>query len=166
MRRESGQAAVETAIMLPLVMIIMFGAFQLGRVYYIYNTLEKSVRGGMQYLVRSEGVNFCDPADPAIIDAKNFIVFGNLQGTGTPVVTGLTTDMIQILPERADSAGVAVTDCPCTGDGSCDLLSGGRAPDYITVNMGSGFPLVLSFPLMNFGTLNLRVSVRQPFLGA
>ena len=160
----SGQAAVETALVLPLAVILLFGAFQIGRVFFLYNTLQKSLRGGIQYVLRSQGVNFCDPNDPVLIDAKNFIVFGNLQGTGTPVVTGLAPDMIQFLPERSDISSATVADCACTGDGSCDITNSGAPPDYVTVNLGSGFPVSVTFPLVNLGTFNLRVSIRQPFL--
>ena len=164
-RLRQGQAAVETALILPLIVMMLFGAFQFGRVFYLYNTLQKSLRGGVQYVLRSQGVNFCDPNDPILIDARNFIVFGNLQGTGDPVVTGLTTEMIQFLPERGDPASATIVDCVCAGDGSCDIANGGTSPDYITVNLGSGFPVELTFPLVHLGTFNLRVSVRQSFLG-
>jgi len=163
---QRGQAAVETALLLPVLLLLLFSAFQLGRVFYIYHTLHKAVRGGMQYLLRQPTVNFCDLNDPVLLDAKNMIVFGNLQGSGSPVVTGLTADMIQILPERGDPQAGTVADCPCSGDGNCDPASGGRRPDFVTVTFGTGFPLDLTFPLVNFGTINLRVSVRQPYLGA
>jgi hypothetical protein len=165
-QRDRGQAAVETAILLPLMLMLLFAAFQLGRVFYIYHTLHKAVRGGMQYLLRQPVVKFCDISDPALLDTKNFIVYGNLQGTGTPVVTGLTPDMIQIFPERADPAAGTLADCACSGEGNCDPAAGGRRPDFVTVNFGPGFPLDLTFPLASFGTINLRVSVRQPYMGA
>lgn len=165
MRKTRGQAAVEMAIILPLLMLLLFGVYQFGRVFYIYHTLQKSLRNGVQYVLRSQGVNFCDSNDPVLIDARNLIVFGNLEGTGTPVVTGLTTEMIRFLPERGDLAGTAITDCACTGDGSCDIVNGGRAPEYVTVNLGSGFPVEIAFPLVASATWSLRVSVRQPFLG-
>ncbi len=162
---DRGQASVEMAIALPLLLLLLFGAYKLGRVFYTYHTLHKSLRGGMEYALHAQGVNFCDPNDPVLIDAKNFIVFGNLQGTGNPVVTGLTVDMIQFLPERGDPASSVVIDCGCTGDGSCDISNGGAPPDYVTVNLPQGFPIDMTFPLLSFGTWNLRVSVRQPFLG-
>ncbi len=163
---ERGQAAVETALLLPVLLLLLFSAYQLGRAFYIYHTLHKAVRGGMQYLLRQPTVNFCDLNDPVLLDAKNFIVYGNLQGSGSAVVTGLTPDMIQILPERGDPLAGTVADCPCTGDGNCDPANGGRRPDFVTVTFGPGFPLDLTFPLVSFGTINLRVSVRQPYMGA
>jgi hypothetical protein len=165
-RSQRGQAAVETALVIPLLMLALFGAYQIGRLLYIYHILQKAMRGGAQHVIRLQGVNFCDSADPALFDAKNFIVYGNLQGAGEPIVAGLTTEMIQFFPERGDPASTLVADCPCSGDGHCDVLSGGRPPDYVTVQLPSGFPVDLTFPLIRLGTITLRVSVRQPFLGA
>ena len=76
------------------------GAVQVGRVFFTYHTLQKALRGGAGLIARSVNVNYCDIADPSLADARNFIVYGNLQGQGAPVVQGLTPDLIQILPER------------------------------------------------------------------
>lgn len=92
-------------------------------------------------------------------------MYGNLQGQGTPVVQGLTPDMIQIFPERRVPDSVGLTLCLCTEDAdSCDAASG-RAPDFIVINLGDGFPLAVPFPFVNIGTMNLRVSVRMPVTG-
>lgn len=163
---ERGQAATELAFLVPLLMMILFGTFQVGRVFFLYHTLQKALRGGAGMLARSANVNFCSGDDGALADARNFIVFGNLQGLGTPVVQGLTPEMIQILPERTGADSTAVTECLCTEEGdSCDLASGGRPPDFVVVNMGSGFPVDVPFPYINLGTINLKVSVRLPVTG-
>jgi len=162
---QGGQVVAELAFQIPLLMAILFGAVQVGRVFYVYHTLQKALRGGAGLLARSVNVNYCSSTDVTLTDARNFIVFGNLQGEGTPVVPGLTPDMIQILPERA-MAGAGVTQCLCTEDtDGCDPSTGGRAPDFVVVNLGGGFPLALPFPYGNLGTVSLRVSVRMPVTG-
>jgi hypothetical protein len=94
------------------------------------------------------------------------MVFGNLQGEGTPVVPGFTPDMIQILPERVVAGTTTVTECPCTEDlDGCDVSSAGRAPDFVVVNLMGGFPLQVPFPYMSLGTITLHVSVRMPVTG-
>jgi hypothetical protein len=161
-----GQTAVETAFLLPALILLLGGVFELGRLMYIYNTLEKSVKSGVQYLQHTQGVNFCNFGDPAFTDAKNFIVYGNLQGTGTPVFTDLTPDMVFFFAERGDPTTSTINTCPCSGPGSCDTSNGGTPPDYIVANLGGGYPLDMTFPLGVFGVVNLQVSVRLPFLGA
>ena len=166
-RSERGQAATELAFLIPLLLLILFGAFQVARVFYLYHTLQKALRGGAGLLARSASVNYCDASDAALTDARNFMVFGNLQGLGTPVVQGLTPEMIQILPERTGPDSTAVTECLCTEEAeSCDVSAGGRAPDFIVVNLVNGFPMPVLFPLINLGTMNLRVSVRMPVTGS
>ena len=163
---ECGQAATELAFLIPLLMMILFGAFQLARGFYLYHTLQKALRGGAGLLVRSNNVNYCDLGDAALTDARNFMVFGNLQGTGTTVVQGLTPYMIQILPERTVPNSTVVTECLCTQDpDSCDIGSGGRSPDFVVINLGNGFPVEMLFPYVSLGTILLKVSVRMPVTG-
>jgi hypothetical protein len=154
------------AIQIPLIMVILFGAVEIARVFYVYHTLQKALRGGAGLLARSVDVEYCNSADLTMTDVRNFMVYGNLQGQGTPVVQGLTPDLIQILPERRTSGSTGITECLCTEDvDSCDASSGGRAPDFIVVNLGSGFPLAVTFPYVSLGTINLKASVRMPVTG-
>jgi hypothetical protein len=160
-----GQTAVETAFLLPGLILLLGGVFELGRLMYIYNTLEKSLKSGVQYLQRTQGVDFCNPGDPAFNDAANFIIYGNLQGTGNAVVPGLTPGMISFYAERGDPNTSLIVTCPCAGPGSCDTQNGGTPPDYIVATLGAGYQLDMTFPLGVFGLVNLPVSVRLPFLG-
>jgi len=161
---------VELAIQIPLIMTLMFGAVQIARVFYVYHTLQKALRGGAGLLARSTNVAYCDSTDLTMQDVRNFVVYGNLQGQGTPILPDFTPDMIQIFNERI-SGTIGVMPCSCaadedtTGDPSCDTSAGGRAPDFIVLNLGNGFPLAVPFPFVNLGTINLKVSVRMPVTG-
>jgi hypothetical protein len=160
----------ELALQIPLVMLLLFGGVELGRVFYIYHTLQKAVRNGAGLLARSINVNYC-PSDEfstsnAATDVRNFIVYGNLQGEGIPVVPGFETSMIQVFAERSTADTTDACSCPGAADAdSCDVANGGRAPDFVVVNLGDGFPLRIPFPFMNLGTINLKVSVRMPVTG-
>jgi hypothetical protein len=75
-------------------MLMLFGAAaEFGRFFYEYSTLAKATRVGARYLTTSQ-VTAGDDAK-----AKNIIVYGNAAGTGSPVVTGLTTGHIVITRE-------------------------------------------------------------------
>ncbi len=162
---------MELAFQIPVMMALLFGGVQVGRIFYVYHTLQKAVRGGAGLLARSANVDYCNPEETLLTDARNFIVYGNLQGIGDPIVQGLTPDLIQILPERRGMAeSTNVTACTCGGGSeadseSCRPASGGRAPDFVVVNLGGGFPLSVPFPFVNLGTINLKVSVRMPVTG-
>jgi Flp pilus assembly protein TadG len=52
---ESGQALVEAALVMPLLVAIMFGAVELGRVIYASNEVSNSAKTAVQYGARSTG---------------------------------------------------------------------------------------------------------------
>lgn len=172
---QRGQAAIEIIFVVPLLMLFMFGAFQLARVFYLYHTVQKALRGGIGVLARASSVNYCDAGDPTIAYATSLMVNGNLDagqlpGQGDTTVQGLTTDMINIIPERATSGSPAP--CTCGGDvDSCDITNGGRAPDFVVVNdLGGGilgYPVNVLFPYVNtgLGIVYLPVSVRMAVTG-
>ena len=88
-RSERGTQLVELAIVLP-IMLALFGATaEFGRFFYTYSTLAKATRAGARYLT---------VAPPGATDeqAQKLVVYGNLAGTGEPVVSGLTPDHIDI----------------------------------------------------------------------
>jgi Flp pilus assembly protein TadG len=84
MRRQQGSALVEFALVLPLLLILSIVITEMGRAYYQYNTLAKSVREAARFLsVRSPGVD--------IALAKNIIVYGNPAGGSNVQLAGLST---------------------------------------------------------------------------
>jgi hypothetical protein len=73
---------IEFALILPLLLVLTFAVTELGRAFYQYNVLAKSVREAARYLsVRAAGVD--------VDKAKNIIVYGKPGGGGDPVVPGL-----------------------------------------------------------------------------
>src|SRR5437773_2637207 len=47
---QRGQSLLELAAVLPLLLLIAFGATEFGRAYYQYNTLSKAIRNGARYM--------------------------------------------------------------------------------------------------------------------
>jgi hypothetical protein len=156
-----------------MLILILAGAIQLARVFYTYHALEKAVRGGARLLAGASNVNYCDAANASITGAKNLIVYGNLQGEGTPIVQSSTCDgsclqgLIQVLPEREDTTSSTVNACPCGTQSTddCDISSGGRPPDFVVVNLGEGYPVQFPFAFLSLATPNLKVSVRMAVTG-
>jgi Flp pilus assembly protein TadG len=98
-RNDHGVQLVELAIVLPLLVVLFAAAAEFGRYFYEYTTLAKSARTAVRYLVTMAPCN-----DPA---AKKLVVYGNLAGTGSPVMNGLTTANVEI--KRYDKDGNEVT---------------------------------------------------------
>lgn len=92
---------VEFAIVLPLLVMLLFGITEIGRALYQQNTLYKSVSSGARYLARVNGVfDNCTtatgpwvtgpwPDTTSLNDAQNLIVYGNTSGSGSPLIPNL-----------------------------------------------------------------------------
>jgi Flp pilus assembly protein TadG len=118
-KKERGLAAVEFAILLPLLLAILFGITEFGRAIYTYNTLAKSARAAARYLSTQ-------PAGSNWAIARNIAVFGapNPAASASPIATGFTTSQVRI----CDSSNV--------GSASwCNSASAGTNPTINTVTV-------------------------------
>lgn len=82
-KRQRGAAVIELALILPLLLLLSFITTDFGRAIYQYNVITKSVRDAVRYLSMQT-------PNSGIVEARNLIVYGNTQGTGVPLVAGLT----------------------------------------------------------------------------
>lgn len=99
--RQRGLAAVEAAIVLPLLLLLMLATGELGRAFYQYNTLTKAVRDGARYISEkaTDGLTglIADPIDTAAVTAtKNLVVYGSPGGSGEPLLEGLAIGDVTI----------------------------------------------------------------------
>ena len=92
-RDERGLQLAELAIALPICLLLFGATAEFGRFFYEYSTLAKATRAGSRYLVTAGVSNTEDTR------AKNIVVYGNPEGTGSPVVKGLTTENVTITRE-------------------------------------------------------------------
>jgi len=137
------------------------GTIQFGKVSYTYFALRKAAFSAARYLAVQQGVNFCDLADDA--NAQNALNFAmNDPNTGTPLITGLTTDMFVISTECVDPASGAVGPCDTSG---CGAAAGAQRPDYIVVSV-SGFLYQMRFPGYTPDAVALSPSVTVAFGGS
>lgn len=89
-REERGTQLVELAIVLPIFLMLFGAAAEFGRYFYEYTTLDKATRAGSRYLATA-AVNSTEDTR-----AKNIVVYGNVNGTGAPIINGLTTANVVI----------------------------------------------------------------------
>ena len=102
--KQHGVAMVEFAIVLPLILLLIVGVTEMGRAMVRYNALTKSVRDGVRHaaayaLLGSTGTVNIDAQ--LTNEVRNLVVYGNIAGTGTPILEGLNTSQIQLV----DSGG-------------------------------------------------------------
>ena len=92
LNNKKGAALVETAIILPLLLLIVFGIFEFGRAMYMTNTLNNAAREGARRAAVS----------PTPIDIDAFVTSGiPFDQTGLEITTSNTTP--------ASGSGVPVT---------------------------------------------------------
>jgi Flp pilus assembly protein TadG len=96
---QRGLATVEMAIGLPVLLLLLFATAEFGRMLSQYDTLTKAVRNGARYAasVSSLGTTGLVYITPAIQTAvANLVVSGNVNGTGAPLLPGLTTAEVTV----------------------------------------------------------------------
>ena len=99
--------------------------------------------------------NFCDLAgDPSVAAALQLAVTGTTDGSGTPLISNLTTDMFTVSAQCGDG--------PCSTSG-CPAIS--PRPDYIMVSMPAGYVIQPRIPLVTLDPIPLRPFVIMPFGG-
>lgn len=90
-RRQKGITTVETAVIMLLALITLFGVIEIARAMYVFNALEEATRRGARVAA------VCQVNDPAIAQIASF------NYSGAPVVGGLTP--ANILVQYIDFSG-------------------------------------------------------------
>ncbi|MEJ2087073.1 MAG: TadE/TadG family type IV pilus assembly protein [Gammaproteobacteria bacterium] len=97
---QKGLAAVETALVAAVVLVVLFAVFEIGRVFFVANALEEATRRGARVAA------VCQVNDPAIVEIA---LFNNSGGGGTsPLVYGLTSANIRV--DYISNDGTVITD--------------------------------------------------------
>ena len=100
----NGIVSIEFVLLMAFVFIpTAIGTLEIGRVFYQYNTIIKSVRVGARF------ISLYSTTDPIYgiyqTQAKNLVIKGNTAGTGNALVPGLTNTMISINTISVATAG-------------------------------------------------------------
>lgn len=88
LRHSRGQAVAEFALVLPVLLLLLFGVFELGRFIFAYETLNSAVREGVRYAIvhgsqstcpsgpPAAGSYACDPSGANVVGAVDRYAFG------------------------------------------------------------------------------------------
>lgn len=162
---ERGSTVLETAMWLPILLLLLMGMEQFAKVTYTYYALKKIEYTIARYVATQQGVNFCaGSADPSILAAEYLALTGTTDNSAPSFIEGLTHDMFQVNAERVDSATGTITVCSCDITG-CDQSVGGGSPQYISVTIPSGFPVQPIIPFLTRQTIPLIPTVKVPYAG-
>ena len=99
---ESGAAAAEMALVVPLLVTMMFGTFEAGNFFWSQHIVTNAVRDGARYAGRRPLSDYpgCAPNDSVVNDTKNVTRTGLVSG-GTPRIASWTdAGTVKVLPEE------------------------------------------------------------------
>jgi hypothetical protein len=149
-----GTVMVELAIVLPLLVMLVFGITELGRAMYQLNTISKAAVTGARYLARVNGLVDRDDCTPdattwgeVIPLATNLIIYGNAAGVGDPRLPGME---VSFDPPRLDDE-TASTAC---------IISVGVTARFVSI-----FGSDALIPFTSIGEITLAQTVQERFIG-
>jgi Flp pilus assembly protein TadG len=106
----SGNAVIELAISMPLLVGLALGTLQFGYAFYVYNELEQAVRAGARYAsLRAYGSSTTTPDAAYLTAVQNTVVYAAPQGGKQPVAPGLTPGNVVVTVVFQNSAPASVT---------------------------------------------------------
>lgn len=156
-RRTRGNMAIEAAMFIPVLVLLIVGMVQLGKLTYVYHTLKKMVYAAARQISVQQGVNFCDLAND--VNAQAALRLALNDASGTPIIADLTPDMLQISTECLSADGT-----PGACDiGGCPNIS--QKPDFVVVSIPNGYLVQVRIPFIDVQPIALRPSVMVPFGG-
>jgi len=165
LRDDTGAAAAEMALVIPLLVVIAFGSIDVGNYFLSAHVVEKAVRDASRYAARLPLADYTGCAVPsggtAELGAQRVARFGDPAGTGSQRLAGWSDDNMTSLAITCDdgtsgnawaTAGI-YTDFP---DG---------AP---VVTVMATVPYQSLFTIMGFGdmTFNLHAESQAAVIGA
>ncbi|MEM7286963.1 MAG: TadE family protein [Actinomycetota bacterium] len=109
---DRGVTAVEFAIILPLLLLLVFGIIEFGRAYQARLTVTHAAREGVRVLAVTENQA---AAEAAALAATTGLDAGSVSVTGTPCAAGLPAEMVVTYPVTIEIPGTGVHSFTLTG---------------------------------------------------
>lgn len=139
-RAQRGVAMVEFTICLPLLLLLLFGIAEFGRLLFQYNSLLQANRDAVRYAAGkawNPTLGNVELSADLQTKAKNLAVYGVpvAPSNGQPVVPGLTTANVQV-------TALGTTHVQVSTSYSFVPVIGGGIPGFIGNGVSFGFPLV------------------------
>jgi hypothetical protein len=159
-----GTSLIEGAIFIPLVILLLLGMMEFGRITYTYYQLQKVMYAFARVAGTQQNINLCDANNDVLTQAVNVARTGTGESGAESVVLGLQSADFRVRIERYNPDTDSLSECDCSSDG-CDTTQGGGRPDFLYVDLANGYPVTLRIPFVSPDPIILRPSVRLPFGG-
>jgi Flp pilus assembly protein TadG len=156
-RAQKGAIAVEFALLVIPLLVILTGITEFGRALYYYNIIAKGARDAARLM--STQTPSDEDYGALTTRARCTAVYGNTACTGEPLLPGLDTAMVSICdPASCTGTHAAIA----TGTGAANLVTvtvGGPNNPYAFRSMAPFLPALFGVADINFGAIN--VTMRQ-----
>jgi hypothetical protein len=157
--RERGNAVLEFALWFPVLLLLVVGMIEFGRIEYLQYSLRKALYTVGRTLSVQQGLDLCD-ADVLVAMVRNLIADPNTQ---QPLVSNLTADMIQVSTVCLYASGNPL---PCDTSGCTGIAATPQQPAFLTVSIPGGYPVQLRIPYTQLSPTPLYPTVTVPFTGS
>ena len=170
-RSQSGVAAVEFVLILPVLALMLFGTIDIGRLLFDYHAVSKSVRDAARYVARSDQDALFSNPTTCLVDlttvpgsptqnARNMVLTGTIDLSGDYIVKYWTdpTDVVVSGVCFDNTAGTYQGFYPMAGFDADD------AP-IVTVTATMSFPFLMGWVLGQDGSLTFTISHEEVFIG-
>lgn len=160
LRDRSGAAAAEMALVLPILLILIFGSVEVGYYFLSEHVVDKAVRDASRYAAR---LPLADYPNCTSVDATAEQQIQRLARTGDPAGT-----IARLGGWTADNMTTVTISCPGTGT----YANGGIYTDFPNgapvVTVSAAVPYTTLFGLLGIGaaTLTLNASQQAAVVGA
>jgi len=151
---------VELALIVPVLLLILFGLVEVGRGLYQQHILTKAVEAGARYMGRQPQLldtETCDRSEPVwsttLQRAKNVVVYGSPGAGSAPLLPNMSVTAVTASPRLQEVAGVATED-----------LAG--YPCVIRVEATAAFdPVIAPDDFLGLGKLVLKGTAEERYIG-
>jgi Flp pilus assembly protein TadG len=142
-KRQQGLAMVEFTLVLPVLLLLLLAFGEFGRMLYQYNVLLQASRDADRFVASkawNSTLGEVSLSNALQTQTRNVAVYGVPANTGTAVLSGLTTGMVQVAAVGTDHVRVTITYtfCPVIGGGNCT----GSLPAFFGNQISLSIPLV------------------------
>jgi len=164
-----GSAAVEFVLVLPVLVLLLFGTIDIGRLLADYQIAAQGIRDATRYLARADpvllgldcGLGAVDESSAPALAAMRLAMTGTPDGTA-PYVLPYWADSSSL---TAAGIGIAVACTDNTGGAYRGLYDGSTAVPSLRMSATVAFPLLNGWLFGRAADLRFTVQHRQPHMG-
>jgi Flp pilus assembly protein TadG len=168
-RCSSGSAMIEMTIVAPVAILLAAGGVDFGWWVSTQATLEKSVRDAARYLGSLPASQACSTGTTgAVAYAQNLAVYGNVTGTGSPLLPGWSVTNLGV---GSGNPNIAFNPSSCPEpytlsqpDTSPFTITVSATYAYTPIFLGT-FCYIFSSGCITIGTFTLQATHEEPQVG-